>query len=443
MDLFEQAADRAGAGFPLAERMRPERLDDVVGQRTLLAPGTLFRSAVERDEIASMILWGPPGSGKTTLASVIARTTGSTFIPLSAVSAGVKEIREEVEAARTRRAAYRKRTILFLDEIHRLNKAQQDALLPHVERGTVTLIGATTENPSFEVNAALLSRTMVFVLAALAADDLETLIRRALVDATHGIGAFNQSITDDAARAIAAGADGDARRALSALDAAAAFGRTAARSTIEIADVEAALQKRVLLYDRAGEEHYNVVSAFIKSLRGSDPDAALYWMARMLEAGEAPRFILRRMVIFASEDVGNADPRALMITVAALHAFELVGLPEGRLAMTQAATYLALAPKSNAVITAYDAARAVVRDRGALPVPAKLRNAPTKLMRELAYGHGYQYPHDHEGAYVPETYLPDEIADEIFYKPRNSGFERDLAIRLAELKRLRDTGPNK
>ncbi|HET7753346.1 MAG TPA: replication-associated recombination protein A, partial [Anaeromyxobacteraceae bacterium] len=375
-------------------------------------------------------------TGKTTLARIIAERTGSTFVPFSAVLGGVKEIREIVQQARDRRKMNRQRTILFVDEIHRFTKAQQDAFLPHVEAGIVTLIGATTENPSFELNAALLSRCQVVTLRALTEEELAALLDRAAA-APDGL-AGSVTLSADARSAIARYAFGDARRALNALEAAAATVRLADRTEITREDAEEALQQKTLLYDKAGEEHYNVVSAFIKSMRGSDPDAAVYYMVRMLEAGEEPRFVLRRMVIFASEDVGNADPRALQVAVSALHAFELVGMPEGVLPMSQAAVYLALAPKSNSALTAYASARALVREKGSLPVPLKLRNAPTKLMQSIGYGGGYRYPHDFEGHYVVEQYLPDAIRGETIVKLSENGDEAALAERLRQLRKGTD-----
>ncbi|MBX7112952.1 MAG: replication-associated recombination protein A [Myxococcaceae bacterium] len=428
MDLFEKAAEADfGQRAPLAERMRPATLEEFVGQEHLTAPGKLLRKAIEDDRVPSLIFWGPPGTGKTTLAKVIAKATGAEFMALSAVLAGVKEIREAVAKAEERWKTHRKRTLLFVDEIHRFNKSQQDALLPHVEKGTVTLLGATTENPSFEVNAALLSRCRVLTLRGLEEDELRTVVKRALTD-PRGFGG-NVALDDDALALLSQTAAGDARRALTGLEVAAQN----AGVHVTRAHVEEALQQRTLLYDKGGEEHYNVVSAFIKSMRGSDPDAAIYWMTRMLEAGEEPRFVLRRMVIFASEDVGNADPTALQVAVNALHAFELMGMPEGTLPMTQAVTYLAMAPKSNAVITAYAAAREAVTQHGAMPVPMHLRNAPTKLMKGLGYGGGYQYPHDFEGNYVVEQYLPEGLRGERFYRPSKNGAEAKISERLNQI----------
>ncbi len=433
MDLFDHASEGDASGKPLAERLRPRRFEDFVGQEHVLGPGRALRRAIEADQVPSLILWGPPGTGKTTLARIVAERTGSTFVPFSAVLGGVKEIREIVAAARDRRRMHRQRTILFVDEIHRFTKAQQDAFLPHVEGGVVTLVGATTENPSFEINAALLSRCRVVTLRALTEEEIAALLDRA-VSAKEGLGG-DLALSVEARELFARYAWGDARRALNALEAAAASARLAGRREILPADAEEALQHKPLLYDKDGEQHYDVVSAFIKSLRGSDADAAVYYLVRMLESGEEPRFVLRRMVIFASEDVGNADPGALAVAVSALQAVELVGMPEGVLPMTQAATYLALAPKSNAALTAYGAARRLVRERGPLPVPLKLRNAPTKLMEGMGYGGGYRYPHNFEGSYVAERYLPDALRGEEIVKLSLNGREEELAARLAELRK--------
>ncbi len=429
-DLFAAAADKDPQLVPLAERMRPRTLDEVVGQQHILGPGTLLRRAIEADKVPSMILWGPPGSGKTTLARLLARTTKSDLVGLSATDSGVKDLREAVARAERLRGEQRRRTILFIDEIHRFNKGQQDALLPHVERGTITLVGATTENPSFEVNSALLSRCRVFALRPLEEPELRGLIERALTDDQLGLGREKLTAPAEFVEHVARHSSGDARRALSALEVAAARAAAEGRHALTVKDAEEALQQKTLLYDKQGDQHYDIVSAFIKSLRGSDPDAAIYYLVRMLEAGEEPRFLLRRMVIFASEDIGNADPRALAVACDALRAFELVGLPEGVLPMTQAAAFLATCPKSNAVIKAYGAARAAVNEHGPLQVPLKLRNAPTNLMKSMGYGGGYKYPHNFEGNYVAEEYLPDELRGQRFYEPADSGEERLIRERL-------------
>lgn len=429
MDLFEAAAETDPTGVPLAERLRPRRLVDVVGQDHLTGPAGILGRCLKQGKVPSIILWGPPGTGKTTIAECLAHEVSARFIKLSAVLAGVADLRKAVEDARRLRAEQRIPTILFVDEIHRFNKSQQDALLPSVEKGVVTLIGATTENPSFEVNPALLSRCRVLVLKAVQPEGLRGLIDRAL---THELGLRDRGLeVDDVARKVlVAAAGGDARRLLTSLEVAADLCESEGRRIIERADVEAAVQRRVLMYDKDGEQHYDVVSAFIKSMRGSNPDAALYYGFRMLEAGEDPIFVLRRMVIFASEDVGNADPMALMVATSALQAFQLVGMPEGGIPIAHAITYLASAPKSNASYMAWKAARKDIHAHGSLPVPMHLRNAPTKLMTELGYGAGYQYPHDHDGAFVVDDYLPAALKDARYYAPKAIGSEATIKARL-------------
>jgi putative ATPase len=434
MGLFDQEdATNGGDPRPLADRMRPLTLADYVGQPHLLGEGSLLKRAIAGDRLFSMIFWGPPGSGKTTLAGVIARETHSHFTSFSAVLTGVKDIRSVVDDARARWRDQRKKTLLFVDEIHRFNKAQQDAFLPHVESGLITLIGATTENPSFEVIAPLLSRSRVLLLKPFSDDDLSVILQKALRDEQRGLGAMNLHVEPDALTAMVASADGDARTALNTLEAAASLvergtdgvGRISHRMVAE------AFQKKLLLYDKGGEEHYNLISALHKSMRGSDPDAALYWLGRMLAAGEDPLFIARRMVRFASEDVGNADPRALTVAVAAMQAFQFIGLPEGELALAQAAVYLATAPKSNALYTGYGQVRQTIGSSGALPVPLPIRNAPTGLMKDLDYGKGYRYAHDFEGAYVPQDYLPDALKGQSYYRPSDRGYEKIIRERMA------------
>ena len=426
---------------PLAARMRPQTLDEILGQHHLLDEGRALRRSIERDQPPSMIFWGPPGSGKTTLASVIARTTQARFVALSAVTAGVADLRRVVDDAAKLLRATGRRTILFIDEIHRFSKSQQDAILPHVERGTVTLIGATTENPSFEVNAALLSRSRVFTLHALGDDDIRILLDRALHDPERGLGAQSLTIDDDALTALATYANGDARTALNALELAASVAPESDGGArhIALATIEDALQHRALLYDKAGEEHYNLISALHKSLRGSDPDAALYWLGRMLEAGEDPLYVVRRLIRFASEDVGMADPQAFVVCVAAQQAVHFIGMPEGGLALAQAVVHLATAPKSNALYTAYGAVQEDVRATRNDPVPLHLRNAPTTLMKQLDYGKGYAYAHDTYAGQPdpedpmrppperPQEYLPEQMRDREYYHPTAQGGEASIA----------------
>ena len=439
MDLFEEAP-RPGLPGPLAARMRPTTLDEYVGQEHLLAPGKALRELIEKDEIGSLILWGPPGTGKTTLGRIIAERTKSTFVPFSAVTEGIARVREIVKEAEARQKAMRRRTILFCDEIHRFNKAQQDAFLPHVEAGTISLIGATTENPSFEVIGALLSRSRVFVLKSLSPQDLEVILRRALSDNEKGLGRMQLDIDDDAVRVIATEADGDARRALNALEAAANL--VGAKGKIGVDVAREALQLRFAKHDKGGEEHFNILSAFHKSLRGSDPQAALYWAARLIEGGEDPRIIFRRAIAMAAEDIGLADPQALQLAVAARQAFEILGPPEGYLPLSEMIIYLATAPKSNSGYRALNAALDAARNTPGAPVPMHIRNAPTKLMKDLGYHDGYQYAHDHPNAYIPQDYLPDSMRDAVFYEPGEFGYEKRIAERLAWWRSLKSGQPD-
>jgi putative ATPase len=428
MDLFATSpAQQSRNSQPLAERMRPRNLDEFVGQEHLLGAGKLLRELAKAGEIRSLILWGPPGSGKTTLAQILANSANAACVHFSAVTSGVKDLKKIIhEAEDLRRAG--KATVLFVDEIHHFNKSQQDNFLPHVERGTFVLIGATTENPSFEVISPLLSRCQVLVLKQLSADDIGKIIDRALDDAARGLGSWHLTLAPEAREFLVQQSQGDCRVALNALETAASLAQTGA--TIELSHLQEALQKKPLQYDKAGEEHYNVISAFIKSLRGSDPDAALYWMMRMLEAGEDPLFIARRMVIFAAEDIGNADPRALQVAVAAKDAFHFIGLPEGRIPLAQAVTYLATAPKSNASYRAMVAAAQDVEALGALPVPMHLRNAPTPLMENLGYGKDYKYAHNFPDHVVEQEHLPQELKGKRYYSPAESGYESQIKERL-------------
>jgi putative ATPase len=444
MDIFDYHAQKdLEAVRPLAERMRPRRLAEFIGQWHVVGAGSLVRMAVEQDRVFSMILWGPPGCGKTTLARIIAGETRSHFVHFSAVLSGVKEIRAVIEEAREQQRLQRRRTVLFVDEIHRFNKAQQDAFLHHVESGLITLIGATTENPSFEVIAPLLSRCRVVTLKRLTEEDIGGIVAQALGDEERGLGQRGLQLDAEALDLLVRVADGDGRVALNSLEVAAALARTpedsetASPPIITRAVMEQALQKKALIYDKSGEEHYNLISALHKSLRGSDPDAALYWLARMLEAGEDPFYLARRMVRFASEDIGNADPQALRVALAAMEAFRFLGPPEGELALAQAAVYLSTAPKSNSIYAAYGRVQEAVAEKGSLPVPLHIRNAPTALMKDLGYGRDYRYAHDYSEGYVPQDYLPDELKGRVFYHPTERGYEKAVSERLERWRQLR------
>ena len=445
MDIFDFHAKQASdSGRPLAERMRPGSLDEFIGQLHVVGEGSLIRNAIEQDRNFSMILWGPPGCGKTTLARIIAAETRSHFVHFSAVLSGVKEIRAVIAEAQSQRKMYRKQTILFVDEIHRFNKAQQDAFLHHVESGMITLIGATTENPSFEVISPLLSRCRVITLKMLTDDDIAAIINSALQDPNRGLGKLNLVLESDAQSYLIGIADGDARVALNSLEIAGSLAATKHEGSekekalsITLAGLEHALQKKALTYDKSGEEHYNIISAFHKSLRGSDPDAALYWLERMLAAGEDPFYIVRRMVRFASEDIGNADPQALNVAMNAMQAFKFLGHPEGELAIAQATVYLATAPKSNSIYAAYGDVQRVVKKAGSLPVPFHIRNAPTRLMKELDYGKGYKYAHNYKDAFVPQDYLPEKLKGQVYYRPSGRGYEKIVKERLEQWRRLK------
>ena len=436
-DLFDSKVSTAKKP-PLADRVRPRNLKEFVGQEHLVGPNKILQRFVENKELVSLIFWGPPGVGKTTLAAIIAQAVDANFVSFSAVLSGVKDIRDVIEDAKENLKYFSKKTILIVDEIHRFNKAQQDAFLHHVEDGTITLIGATTENPSFEVNAPLLSRCKVLVLEQLTEDHLKTIMSSALLDKERGLGNLKVEIQNDAFDFIASLSHGDARVSLNTLEAAVMLVKPDQDSnrnvTLEIA--KEAMQRKTLLYDKGGDEHYNVISAFIKSMRGSDPDAALYWLARMLEAGEDPLFIARRMVIFASEDVGNADPQAVQLAVSVKDAFHFVGMPEGWIPLAQCATYLACAPKSNASYVAYLEALKDVKEKGAMSVPFHIRNAPTRLMKDLGYGKGYKYPHSF-GGYVEQSYLPDELQGKEYYKPTDNGYDKIIKERLELYKKER------
>jgi putative ATPase len=431
----DNATDRTR---PLADRMRPRTLDEYVGQEHLIGPGKPLRTQIERDDTGSIIFWGPPGTGKTTLAKIIAKMTRAEFIEFSAVLAGIKEIKQ-VMADAERARQYGTRTIVFIDEIHRFNKAQQDAFLPHVEKGNIRLIGATTENPSFEINSALLSRCRVYVLQPLTEDQIVLLLKRALTDDERGLGMIKVHASEEVLRKIASYSSGDARSAYNVLEVAAGLAQQSAEKPPEITDDIArdALQKRILLYDKAGEEHYNLISALHKSVRNSDPDAALYWLGRMIEAGEDPLYIARRVVRMSVEDIGLADPNALSLCMAARDAVDFIGMPEGNLALAQAVVYLSVAPKSNALYTAYGDVQQDIERTAAEPVPLHLRNAPTGLMKNLGYGRDYQYAHDVEGKVANMQCLPDSLRNRAYYHPTGEGIEKRIRERMEEIKKIR------
>jgi putative ATPase len=443
MDLFEKEKKRKGSSAkggsafggketPLADRMRPQTLEEFMGQKHILGKDSVLRRAIQEDKVQSLILWGPPGTGKTTLAQIIAKETGAHFIAFSAVLSGIKEIKQVMAEAAKMKQLYNRRTILFVDEVHRFNKAQQDAFLPHVEKGNIIFIGATTENPSFEVISALLSRTKVYTLNPLIEEELRIILKRALEDKKRGLKEMNVQLENDALDYIAQMANGDARVALSTLEFAVMTtppGKDKKRRiTLKIA--QETMQKKALVYDKGGEEHYNIISAFHKSLRGSDPDAALYWLARMLAGGEDPLFIARRMVRAACEDIGNADPLALQVAIAAKEAYHFLGTPEGELSLAQAAIYLATAPKSDAIYKAFNLVQDEIQKTQALPVPMHIRNAPTRLMKGLGYGKDYKYPHAYPDHYVDETYLPENLKNRRYYFPTDFGFEKEIKKRL-------------
>jgi putative ATPase len=444
MDFFEQdKGEREHSEIqPLADRMRPRSFDEFIGQTDVVGPGRPLRQAIENDRVGSLIFWGPPGSGKTTLASLIARSTKGQFVRFSAVTSGIKEVRAILGKARDYYNMSGRRTYVFIDEIHRFNKAQQDAFLPYVESGDIVLIGATTENPSFEVNSALLSRTRVYALERLTLEETEQIVRQALDDSDRGLGEAGIEISDQAVEFIAAAADGDARRALSLLEAAVNY--LGNKTPIDLESIQQVHQKGTALYDKSGEEHFNLISALHKTIRGGDPDASLYWLARMLEGGEDPMYIVRRLVRFASEDVGLADPYALTLALNARDSYHFLGSPEGELAIAQAVIYMACAPKSNSAYAAFNQAKKDAAERGSLPVPLYLRNAPTNLMKGFGYGRGYQYAHDYEDALTDQEYMPEELSGRQYYHPREIGREQRLADYLRRYREyrhgLRDEG---
>jgi putative ATPase len=433
LDLFPEEKRRRSARPPLAERMRPRTFEEFIGQEDLIKTGSLLRSAVERGELPSLILWGPPGSGKTTLARLIAQASGSHFVAFSAVTSGVKEVRETIERARLERKARGATTLLFVDEIHRFNKAQQDAFLPHVEDGTIVLMGATTENPSFEVNSALLSRMQVIVLPALTDETIVSIVKHAIADPERGLGPKPPEIAEDTLKLIARLSSGDARIALNILEGAAMIAAGAKSRVITENEVREGAQRKMLPYDRAGEEHFNIISALHKALRGSDPDAGLYWLARMLEAGEDPLYVARRLMRFASEDVGLADLEALRLAVAVKDAVHFLGMPESNTALAQLVVYLALAPKSNSIYVAYERASRDALEKPPYPVPLHIRNAPTPLMKGLGYGKGYEYAHNYEDAVVGQRFLPEELQDAHYWEGVPRGQEAELVERLKQL----------
>jgi len=437
MDLFENyEKNKMNNNAPLADRIRPERLEDFLGQEKIIGPGKPLRQAIEEDELQSIILWGPPGSGKTTLSRIIAKMTKTHFVPFSAAISGVPALRKIIKEAQDRRRYHHQRTILFVDEIHRFNKAQQDAFLPYVEDGTIVLIGATTENPSFEVISPLLSRSTVYILEPLSPEDLKNILEKSLLNIEKGLGKYKQKLEPKVLNFIIELAYGDARIALNILEFAVITTKPDTRGirNITLKIIEEVVQKRCLRYDKTGEEHYNIISALHKSMRDSDPDAAIYWVARMLEAGENPLYVARRLVRFASEDIGNADPQALQVAVSAMQAVHFLGMPEGNLALAQTATYLACAPKSNALYKGYKFAQEDIKRWGPLPVPLVIRNAPTPLMKDLGYGEGYKYAHNFEEGYIVQEHLPEELRGKRYYFPTDRGFEKEIKQRLEKLK---------